>query len=65
MSAITLSVDSNPWDASEERTSLDDTSDTLHPELKAGQGEPPADLLDIQTIKHTEIESISLIQEAF
>ena len=54
-----------PWDASEERTTLDDTSDALRPELKAGQGEPPADLLDIQTIKHTEIESIFLIREAF
>ena len=54
-----------PWDASEERTTLDDTSDTLRPDLKAGQGEPPADLLDIQTLKHTEIESISLIREAF
>ena len=53
-----------PWDASEERTALQDTNDTSPRELKAGQGEPPADLLDIPTIKHTEIESISLIREA-
>ena len=54
-----------PWDASEQRTPLEDTNDILPPELKEGQGEPPADLLDIQTIKHTEIASISLIRGAF
>ena len=53
-----------PWNASEGRTTLEDTNDTSPPEFKAGQGELPADLLDIHTIKHTEIESISLIREA-
>ena len=53
-----------PWDASEERTTIEDTNDTRPQELQAGKGEPPADLLDVHTIKHTEIESISLIREA-
>ena len=56
---------SQAWDASERRTALADTKESRPSDFKAGQGEPPADVLDTQTIKHTEIESMSLIRESF
>ena len=53
-----------PWDAFEQRTTLDGTNDSPPPEFKVGKGELPAEMLDIHNIKHTEIESITLIRDA-
>ena len=51
------------WDAADRRTALAEAKESRTREFKAGQGQPPADILDTQTVKHTEIESISLIRE--
>lgn len=52
------------WDASERYNRLTDAKEAEAPVFEGGQSEPPADLLNIQTIKHTEMESISLIRES-
>ena len=53
------------WDALDRGTELMDGKETRPPEFKVGQGEPPTEMLDTQTIKHTDIRAVSLIREAF
>ena len=54
---------SQVWDASERRSDLMEAKETRRPVFKAGKGEPPAEMLDTQTIKHSDIKSVSLIRE--
>ena len=54
---------SQVWDASDRRSELTEAKETRRSEFKADKGEPPAELFDTQTIKHTDIRSVSLIRE--
>ena len=56
---------SRVWNASESQSGLAIAKDIRPSEFKEGRGEPPADVLDTQTIKHTEMGAISLIREGF
>ena len=51
------------WDASERLSEIAETEDSSRSAFKAGKGEPPAELLDPQTIKHPDMQSLSLIRE--
>ena len=56
---------SEPWEASEENILQGDDKEPQSLEMKAGQGEPPVGVFTEQTIRHTEMESVSLIRESF
>ena len=55
---------SQVWDASGRRAASSYAEGTRNPDLEAGSEELPADVLDIQSIKHTDMKSISLVRES-
>ena len=52
------------WDTSDRGDSSSDANGTRTPDFEKGQGEPSADVPDPETIKHTDMEAISLIRES-
>ena len=55
---------SQVWDSSDRRDASSDAEGTRTPDSEAGQGKPPADDPEAETIKHTDMEAISLIRES-
>ena len=52
------------WDSCDRRDASSHAEGTRTPVFEAGQGKPPADISDAETVKHTDMEAISLIRES-